>query len=389
MKKIYVFLFCAFLIFYMSPSVIAAAETNTNTSIEAKDSSEVTQLYDYITNMKNSDEMLNNMDAKSYIENYISTGDGKLSINKLLNAFISYSLKEVTAALKLMGMLIVIAVICALLNNLQSALSNTNISNIAYFACYAMVLILLVRSFYICADEAAKTIGEMTSFMNALIPTLMWLLASVGGVTQVATLDPIIIGAITLFSNIYVKIIIPVIFLSFVMQFVNSLSEEYKIDKLTKLLNSSALWAQGIIMTIFIGIITIRGITSKTMDVVTAKTAKFAVDNFVPVVGKCLSDAISSVAGYSLLLKGAVSSLGLVIMIVIVVFPIAKLFIIALTFKFTAAVIEPICDKRLVDCINSAGSSVVLIASCLISVSVMFFIMVSIIASSGSITMGG
>ena len=142
-------------------------------------------------------------------------------------------------------------------------------------------------------------------------------------------------------------------------------------------------------MTIFIGIITIRGITSKTMDVVTAKTAKFAVDNFVPVVGKCLSDAISSVAGYSLLLKGAVSSLGLVIMIVIVVFPIAKLFIIALTFKFTAAVIEPICDKRLVDCINSAGSSVVLIASCLISVSVMFFIMVSIIASSGSITMGG
>jgi stage III sporulation protein AE len=30
------------------------------------------------------------------------------------------------------------------------------------------------------------------------------------------------------------------------------------------------------------------------------KTAKFAVDNFIPVVGKALSDAVSTVAGYSL-----------------------------------------------------------------------------------------
>lgn len=52
-------------------------------------------------------------------------------------------------------------------------------------------------------------------------------------------------------------------------------------------------------MTAFVGIMTVRGITSKSIDEVTAKTAKFAVDNFVPVVGKSLSDAVATVAGYS------------------------------------------------------------------------------------------
>ena len=109
--------------------------------------------------------------------------------------------------------------------------------------------------------------------------------------------------------------------MSFVLQFVNNISSDYKISNLTKLLKQIAIWVQGIVMTVFIGVITLRSIAAKTIDQVTIKTAKFAVDNFVPVVGKCLSDAISTVAGYSLLLKNAISGLGLVIILVIVIFP--------------------------------------------------------------------
>jgi stage III sporulation protein AE len=219
--------------------------------------------------------------------------------------------------------------------------------------------------------------------MAALIPVLMFLLASVGAVTEVAVMDPIIIGAVNIGARIYVELILPLIFIGFVLQFVNNISEEYKIDKLTKFINQLALWAQGLLMTVFIGILTIRGITSQTIDQVTVKVSKYAIDNFVPIVGKALSDAISSVAGYSILLKNALSGMGLLLIVVIVLFPILKIFILSLLFKFTAALIEPISDKRMVNCITSAGNSLVLIMSCLIAVSVMFFIMVSILAAAG------
>ena len=113
------------------------------------------------------------------------------------------------------------------------------------------------------------------------------------------------------------------------------------------------------------------------------KTAKFAVDNFIPVVGKTLSDAISTVAGYTMLLKNAISTVGLIVVLIIVLMPIIKILIMALIYKLTAAVLEPISDKKIVSVIDSAGSSLITISSGVISVSIMFFIMISIVAVAG------
>jgi stage III sporulation protein AE len=290
--------------------------------------------------------------------------------------------------MELIGSLMIIAIICALLNNLQSAFNSEGLSNIAYFACYGVMIVLITKSFYIVVELTKTTIFSMTDFMAALMPVLMMLLASVGGFAEATLLDPVIMGFATVSSRIYVDFIIPIIFMSFVLQFVNSISSDYKIKNLTKLLKQIAISVQLIVLTLFIGIITLRSIAAATIDQVTIKTAKFAVDNFIPVVGKCLSDAISTVAGYSLLLKNAISGLGLVIILIIVLFPIIKLLIMAFLYKMTAALIEPISDTRTVDCINSVGDSILLLMSCVISVSIMFFIMVAIVASTGKSIMG-
>lgn len=350
---------------------------------------QVEQLYNYMANMKTKYEILNDIDIKAYVKDYMKNGDGKLSTKKIFKALMSYGFREVIACGKLMYMIIIICIICALINNLENAFSNGNLSNIAYFACYSLLIILISRTFYIGVSTVREAIKDMTDFMAALMPVLLMLLASVGGFSQAAVMDPIIIGVINISARIFVNLIIPIIGLSFVIQFVNNISQEYKVDNLSKLLNKSALWIQGIIMTIFIGTVTIRSMATATIDAVTEKTAKFAVDSFIPIVGKSLSDAISTVAGYSLLLKNALSSIGLIILIAILIFPVIKIVVMAFIYKLTAALIEPISDSRLVKCIASAGDSLILINSCLISVSVMFFIIISIIASAGRSILGG
>lgn len=387
MKKIILVLL---MIFVTSFNVKALEVNNIKTDTREKvETEQIEKFYDYISNMKTKYELLKDIEVKTYVKDFMKTGDGKVSTKKLLNALGLYMFKEIAASLKLLALLVVIALICALLTNLQKAFSGESLSNIAYFACYSLLIIVMAKSFYIGVDTARSTMKEMTDFMTAIVPILIMLIASVGGFVEAAVMDPIIIGTITISAKIFMDIIIPIICMTFVLQFVNNMSEEYKISKLTKLLNQVAMWGQGIVMTIFIGIITIRGITAKTIDEVTAKTAKFAVDNFVPIVGKSLSDAVSTVAGYSILLKNALSSLGLVILIAIVLFPIIKLLIMSLLYKFTAALIEPISDSRLVNCISAAGDSLVLVTACLISVSVMFFIMIAIIASAGKVMIGG
>lgn len=393
MKKIILILLMIFITSFNVQAMESNGDLQGNVSLPSNvqqvESQEIERFYDYISNMKTKHELLEDIDVKTYVKDFMKTGDGKLSTKKLINALGMYTVRELTASLKLLALLVVIALICSLLTNLQKAFSSESLSNIAYFACYSLLIVIMARSFYIGVETARTTIKDMTEFMTALVPILIMLIASVGGFVEAAVMDPIIIGAITISAKIFMDIIIPIICMTFVLQFVNNLSSEYKIDKLTKLLNQVAIWVQGIIMTVFIGIITIRGITAKTIDQVTVKTAKFAVDNFIPIVGKSLSDAISTVAGYSILLKNALSSFGLVVLIVIMLFPIIKLFIMSFLYKLTAALIEPISDSRLVNCINAAGGSIVLVTSCLICVSVMFFIMIAIIATAGKVMISG
>jgi len=380
MKKMGLFLICLICLIYVPISVQA---TETGKKLGAKQQQEISNLYDYISNVKTKYEIFNDMDPKTFVEQFVKTGQGGFSLKNISSYVLKYSFKEVIASMELIGSLMIIAIICALLNNLQSAFSKESLSNIAYFACYGVMIVMITKSFYVVVELAKSTILNMTDFMAALIPVLMMLLASVGGFAEATLLDPVIMGFATVGSRIYVDIIIPVIFMSFVLQFVSSISSDYKIKNLTKLLKQAALWIQGIVMTLFIAVITLRSIAAKTLDQVTVKTAKFAGDTFVPVVGKCLSDAISTVAGYSLLIKSAISGLGLIILIVIVIFPIIKLLIMAFLYKAAAALIEPVSDSRTVDCINSVGDSILLLMSCVISVSVMFFIMVAIVASTG------
>jgi len=376
MKKILLIL----LFLICLPISVQATQTGT---IGEKEQSEISNLYEYISNVKTKYEIFNDMDPGTFVEKFIKTGENGFSFKVITNYVISYMFKEVIASMQLIGSLMIIALICALLHNLQSAFNKESLSNIAYFACYGVMILMITKSFYIVVELAKSTIISMTDFMTALIPVLMMLLASVGGFAEATLLDPVIMGFATVSSRIYVDIIIPIIFMSFVLQFVKNISSDYKIKNLTKLLKQIALWIQGIVMTLFIGIITLRSIAAKTIDQVTIKTAKFAVDNFIPVVGKCLSDAISTVAGYSLLLKNAISGLGLIVLIIIVLLPIIKMLIMAFLYKLAAALIEPISDSRTVDCMNSVGDSILLLMSCVISVSVMFFIMVAIVASTG------
>lgn len=372
------------------PEALSNTNLDNNVSIENEEvDNKIEGLYNYINNMKTDVEILNDLDPVEYIKEYVQSGQSSLSISKIISAITSLVFKEVKTAISLSISIIVIAIICSLIKNLQGAFANESISNIAFFACYSLLIIILSKSFIISINIAIDIIEKLSEFMAAILPVLVVMLASIGGLAQAATMDPIILGATILIPRIYSNIIIPLITITFVLQFANSISTEHKISNLCKTTKQITVWLQGILLAVFIGILTVRGVTSSTIDAVTLKTAKFAIDNFIPIVGKALSDTIASVAGYSLIIKNAISAVGLVIIIIMMLYPVIKIFLNSIVFKLTAALIEPISDKRITAAITSAGDSLILIMSCVLSVSLMFFVLLGIMASSGKYIIGG
>ncbi|WP_422145817.1 stage III sporulation protein AE [Clostridium sp.] len=377
------------LLFFCDNGQLVHAQDNNSVISNDEINDDLEGLYDYISTMKSNFELINDLDPVSYIKNYISTGKGNLSFSKICDAAFSLLFKEVKTVLSMCIIIVVIGIICSLIKNLQSAFSSESISEIAFYACYALMIIVLTRTFIISLDLAKDIITQISGFMSKLLPILVVMLGVAGGFTESATMDPIVLGTTIIIPKIYLNIILPLILITFVLQFTNNISTEPKISNLCSLVKSSVLWIQGLILTVYIGLLTVRGITASTIDAVTLKTAKFTIDNFIPIVGKTFSDAIASVAGYSLIIKNAIGSVGLLVLILIILYPIIKIFLSSIILKISSSLLEPIADKRITKAVFSAGDSLILILSSVLCVSLMFFVLIAMMVSAGKFVLGG
>ena len=377
------------LLFFCDNGQLVHAQDNNSVISNDEINDDLEGLYDYISTMKSNFELINDLDPVSYIKNYISTGKGNLSFSKICDAAFSLLFKEVKTVLSMCIIIVVIGIICSLIKNLQSAFSSESISEIAFYACYALMIIVLTRTFIISLDLAQDIITQISGFMSKLLPILVVMLGVAGGFTESATMDPIVLGTTIIIPKIYLNIILPLILITFVLQFTNNISTEPKISNLCSLVKSSVLWIQGLILTVYIGLLTVRGITASTIDAVTLKTAKFTIDNFIPIVGKTFSDAIASVAGYSLIIKNAIGSVGLLVLILIILYPIIKIFLSSIILKISSSLLEPIADKRITKAVFSAGDSLILILSSVLCVSLMFFVLIAMMVSAGKFVIGG
>ena len=152
-----------------------------------------------------------------------------------------------------------------------------------------------------------------------------------------------------------------------------------QINKLSKCFKSSIVWILGIVLTVFVGFLSIEGTLTSSVDGLTAKTAKAAVSNFIPVVGKILGDAVDTVIGCSTVLKNAVGVVGIIVVIGICILPIIRLSILTISYYLTSAVCEIIADERIVKLLEQMAGSFKILLAILFSVSTMLLIGITLV----------
>lgn len=314
-------------------------------------------------------------------------GNDEFSIKNIIAGGLEYLLHEVILNGKLLGSLLLLTLFSVLLQTMHTAFERTSVSKIAYFVVYIVLIFIALNSFYLAVSYAKDAISMMSSFMIALIPLVLGLMASFGSVISVSFFHPIIIFLINFSGVLVSNFIMPLLFLSALLIIVSSLNDNHKVTNLAGLFRSVAIGTLGIFLTIFLGVLSVQGAASAIQDGVAMKTAKFVTGNFIPVVGRTFTDAADTVLSASLLLKNAVGIVGVAIVIFIALFPAIKIFAIALIYKVAAAVLQPIADGPIITCLNTISKYIVYILACLLAVSLMFFLAIVIIVTASNITL--
>jgi len=294
--------------------------------------------------------------------------------------------KEVVANFDLLGKLVVLAIICAVLQNLVCSFEKGTTGQLTYSVVYLVLITIAVGSFSISINAGRQVVDTLVAFMQALTPVLLTLLVAVGGAASAAVLSPIILATLSVFGTLIKNVILPLFFFIAVLGIVGNISDRYRVSNLAELLKTAAMWMMGMFSTVFLGVLAIQGVAGAVGDSVVFKTAKLSVDTFVPVVGRVFSDALAAVISSSLLIKNAVGIAGIAAIGAILLVPLVKIACLAFIYKLAGALVQPVGEGQIVKCLNDLGNNLLLVFAAVAVVGLLFFFTVTIVVCVGNIS---
>ena len=311
---------------------------------------------------------------------------GKIDNNKLYKIIIKLLGKEVSSSLKILISILVIIVIHGILKAISDGLENNSVSQIIYFVQYILIVTLIMSNFSEIIKLVKDTANDLVGFINVLIPLLLTLMVYTGNITTSTVIEPIVLAISNFVGNIIADVLIPIVLIIVTFSIVSKVSERVQVEKLSKFLKSGVVWFLGIVLTVFVGVVSLEGTLSSSVDGVTAKTAKAAVSTVIPVVGKILGDVVDSVLGCGVILKNAVGFVGVIVILSICIMPIIKIGTLSIIYSLASAVVQPIADEKIVKLLDEMSGVFKLLLGILCALSVILIIgitMVVKISNSG------
>lgn len=314
----------------------------------------------------------------------LKEGGLNLNLQDMGKTFLTLLSREFIQAAPLIGKLLILAVLCAVLQQLQVAFSG-EVGKIAQIMAYLVLLGLALTAFQASIDVAKEAIDQMVGMVQTAFPVLFTLLVAMGNVTSAALLKPVVLGSLSFLVTLLKNIVLPLFFMGAVLKLFNHVSGQFKLKKLAGLIDFTGKVSLGLILTSFIGIMAVQGVTGGVADSVALRTAKYSAD-LIPVVGKFFKDAVELVVSSGLLLKNAIGIIAIIAIVMICLGPILKIVAMIFVFRISAAIIEPLGQADLAESLQSMSQSLVYIFAVVTSVSIMFFMTIAVVVGAGNLS---
>lgn len=332
---------------------------------------------DFINEAQNyTGDFLEDVDLNNILSQAIQ---GKVDNKTIFQKILKLLGSEINTSLKTLISILVIIVIHGILKSITDNLENKNISQIIYFVQYILIVTLIMSNFTEIINLVKNTANDLVGFINMLMPLLLTLMIYTGSIATSSILEPVILFAINLIGNLIKDILIPVVFIIVIFSIISKISERIQIEKLSKFLKSSVIWGLGVILTIFVGVVSLEGTLSSSVDGITAKTAKTAVSTVIPVVGKILGDVVDSVLGCGIILKNAIGIVGVIIIIGICIMPIIKIATLCIMYSLASAIVQPVADGKIVKILDEMGGVFKLLLGILCALSVLLIVGITLV----------
>ena len=252
--------------------------------------------------------------------------------------------------------------------------------------CFVLILVPVVVLVIEELEHTRETIVTMTHHMQSMLPMLLTLLTAVGGSASSAFLHPMVVAASGSMVFLAREVILRLVMCTCAVTAVNHLSDRAHLTRMAQLLRGAACWLLGVSFTVFLGAMSLQGIASASIDGVAIRAAKYAVDNFVPVVGGMFSDTMDTLVGCTLIVKNALGVAAVFALGSALMAPMARTLAVIFVLRLSAALLEPVADSDIVHAIGDFSKTIVLFFITMLCVGTMYFLLIVQVLLVGNLT---
>lgn len=309
----------------------------------------------------------------------ITNGNFVLDIKEIINNTLDLILQQFRLNFSLLVSIVVAALFSAVCENILTSFKSGNYN--VYLVFFSVISLFGLNIFTKCLNETQVTLDNLLMFVNALYPIILNSLATGGRVTTAATLHPVLMVCGSMIMMLIKTFIIPMISVSMAIQLSDALSYDIRTSKLSLFINKTIKWFVGIVMTLFIGVVSATGCASGVYDSVTVRAAKYAIGSFIPVVGGVISDSFDLVLSGSGIIKSSVGIAGLINILFLCLLPCIKLLTVAISFSICSAIVQPVCNKRITEIISIFGNGIFTLFGMICASACMFILCTGVLIS--------
>lgn len=358
-------------------------------------SAEEAQIPESLISSSGADDITDSLspDIKDVLDKYgIEAGNpdaaGETGVWDVMDGVLSAVASQLGMPLQIFTILTAVTAFSAFAGAMQGGLKNgtDQISGMVIVMAGAAASVPQVCGSFLRVKE---TLTQCTDFMTAFTPVFAGIVITGGNPGTGISYYTAVYALVSVIMQVTGNIILPVLSMCLALSVADAVSPSVNMGGILRFMKSFVTWSLGLLMTVFLGVLSVQGIVRSAADTFTTKTARFVVSNFVPFVGGAVSDAYSTVLGSLRVLRSTTGFVGIAAICILFLPVIIELVLCRFAVSGAAAVSELFAVDAITKLLKGIELTLQMTLAVIICFSVMFLVAIALVLMVSTGSFGG
>ncbi|MBR1384607.1 MAG: sporulation protein, partial [Ruminococcus sp.] len=178
------------------------------------------------------------------------------------------------------------------------------------------------------------------------------------------------------------NLLLPLLFSMTALTIVSAVGTDKRLSAAAEGIKKTVVWLLSTVTVIFVGVLSLQGLTGAAADGLAAKSVRLAASSFIPVIGGSVSEAYSAVMGGMGVIRTTLGTVGMIALAVMALRPLLLIIAMRLVLFMARLINDMLCASRVsellkgLDQVLGLGMSIIITAAAafLVSTAAIMFV---------------